>query len=168
MTNPVDSWRFVDFVTRKVLKAWAANEPSREVPWTVLGKPLEDCTVALISSGGIALKTDIPFDQEGERKDPWRGDPSYRIIPRAATAEDVEIYHLHIDPSFAREDLNCVFPLKRLDELEADGEIGRSSPRHYSFMGYTTDPTILIEETTKLIIKDLQADEADVVLLVPT
>jgi len=168
MTPQTDSFRFLDFFTRQMVKAWIANEPSREIPWTPLGKPLSDCTVALISSGGIALKTDAPFDQEGERQNPWWGDPSFRIIPRTATEEDVEIYHLHIDASFGREDLNCLLPLIRLDELAAAGEIGRSAPRHYSFMGYTIDPTVLLEVSTRDIIHCLKEDQVDLVLLVPT
>ena len=168
MTEHVDSWRFVDFVTRQVLKAWIAKEPTREIPWSPLKKPLAECTVALISSGAIALKTDVPFDQEGERKNPWWADPTYRIIPKTATERDIEIYHLHIDPSFGREDLNCILPLKLLDVMAMGGEIGRSAPRHYSFMGYTIDPTQLVEETTPKIIEDLREDGVDIVSLVPT
>jgi hypothetical protein len=58
-----------------------------EIPWTPLSKPLADSTVALLSSVGLALKTDRPFDQEGERRNPWWGDPSYRILPRRGDLE---------------------------------------------------------------------------------
>ena len=121
MVASVDSFRFLDFVTRQVFKAWIAREPSRPIPWTPLRRPLTECTVALISSGGIALKTDPPFDQEGERKNPWWGDPSFRVIPKATTEDDIEVYHLHIDPRFARRDLNCLLPIRRLEELEEAG-----------------------------------------------
>ncbi|MBT8397361.1 MAG: hypothetical protein HKO65_06445 [Gemmatimonadetes bacterium] len=168
MTKQVDSWRFVDAVTRKILKTWIGREPKRKIPWTPLSKPLSECTVALVSSGAIALKTDIPFDQEGERQNPWWGDPSYRKIPKDSTEEDVEVYHLHIDPTFGRQDLNCLLPVNRLAELEASGEIGRQSPRHFSYMGYTIDPRELLEDTTPDIIGDLREDGVDVVLLVPT
>lgn len=88
-----------------------------------------------ISPEGIALKSDRPFDQEGERRNPWWGDPSYRIIPRTATEQDIVVYHQHINRSFAQQDLNCLLPLQRLLELEQSGEIGRSAPSHYSTMG---------------------------------
>ncbi len=81
MPDQIDSFRFVDFVTKQIAKAWIAKEPKREIPWAPLEKPLHESTVAVISSGGIALKTDPPFDQDGERRNPWWGDPSYRIIP---------------------------------------------------------------------------------------
>ena len=167
MTHQVDSYRFVDFVTRKVVQGWIAREEPKESPWAPLRKPLREATVALISSGGIALKCDEPFDQEGERRDPWWGDPSFRVLPRRATEEDVEIYHLHIDASFGRRDLNCVLPLQRLAELEGSGEIGRMAPRHYSFMGYVLDPTTLLEESTPALIRCLEEDQVDVVVLVP-
>ena len=164
----VDSYRFLDFVTRQMVKAWIAKEPLRDIPWTALRKPVRECSVAVISSGAIALRSDTPFDQETERRNPWWGDPTHRVIPRDARSGDVEFYHLHIDASFAREDLNCLLPLGLLAELEGAGEIGRSAAHHYSYMGYTIDPTCLIEETVPKIIEDLRHDEVDLVLLVPT
>ena len=167
MTRPVDSYRFVDFLTRKAVEGWIAREAPREIPWTPLQRPLGEATVALVSSGGIALKSDAPFDLEVERRDPWRSDPSFRVLPRTATEEDVEIYHLHIDPSFGRRDLDCVLPLRRLAELEDSGEIGAVAARHYSYMGYTLDPTTLLEESTPAMIRLLREDGVDLVVLVP-
>ncbi len=167
MTKQVDSYRFLDPLTQNVIKTWIAREPSRDIPWTPWRKPLAESTVALISSGGVALKTDVPFDQEAERQNPWWGDPSYRILPRTTTEQDVGVYHLHIDTRFALQDLDCIFPLQRLLELEAQHVIGQSAPRHYSFMGYTLDPRLLIEKSTRAIIRSLQEDQVDVVLLVP-
>lgn len=188
MGNQVDSFRFLDFATKKVVKGWIAKGTSREAlgipkktprssggtpltsgegPWIPMEKPLEDSTVAIISSGGIALKTDPPFDQEGERQNPWWGDPSYRVIPQTVTEKEVEIYHLHVDVSFGREDLDCVFPLRRLAELEASGEIGRVALRHYSFMGYTIDPSELLEKSVPAMIEHLAEDQVDLALLVP-
>ena len=132
MTHKVDSYRFVDFMTRKVAEGWIAREKPREIPWAPLDRPLDECRVSLISSGGIALKSDQPFDHEVERRD-----------------------------------LNCVLPLQRLAELEASGEIGSVAPRHYSFMGYTLDPTTLLEESTPSMVQLLQEDEVDLVVLVP-
>ncbi len=90
----------------------------------------------MLSSAGIALKSDTPFDQDGERNNPWWGDPTYRILPKNATEDDVRMYHMHIDPSYAEQDLNCLFPLQRLKEMEERRRIGRMAPRHYSIMGY--------------------------------
>lgn len=167
MTKQVDPYRFVDRLSRRVVDAWIKREPPREIPWTPLAKPLGDCRVALISTAGVALKEDRPFDQEGERQNPWWGDPSFRVIPHTATEEDVCIYHLHIDSGYAQQDLNCILPLQRLLALETAGEIGRSAPSHYSFMGYILQPQVLLEESTPAIIDRLQTENVDVVLLVP-
>jgi D-proline reductase (dithiol) PrdB len=167
MTKTVDSYRFLDPITARLVKSWINLETPRDIPWTPLSKPVKECTVALISSGGIALQTDSPFDQAGERRNPWWGDPSYRVVPQTATEHDVELYHLHINPHFAKQDLNCLFPLQRLHELEEVQEIGRAAPRHYSFMGYILRPKTLLEESTPAIVRHLRSDDVDVVVLVP-
>lgn len=167
MPKTVDSYKFISGITRRMIKNWIGMEKPRPIPWTPLSKPLSDCTVTLLSSAGIALKTDRPFDQDGERRNPWWGDPSYRILPKNATQDDVRLYHLHIDPSYAQQDLNCLFPLQRLEELEQRGRIGRMGPRHYSIMGYLLDPDQLLCETVPALIRDLKEDQSDVVILAP-
>ena len=167
MPKTVDSFRFISGITKRMIKSWIEMEKPRPIPWTPLAKPLSECTVALLSSAGIALKTDKPFDQEGERKNPWWGDPSYRILPKTVTQDDVRIYHLHIDPSYAEQDLNCLFPLQCLQEMETAGRIGHVSPRHYSIMGYILKPETLLCETVPALIRNLKEDLVDVVVLVP-
>jgi D-proline reductase (dithiol) PrdB len=167
MIKNVDSFRFINGITKRLIKNWISLEKARPIPWTSLTKPLSECTVTLLSSAGIALKTDKPFDQEGERKNPWWGDPSYRILPKDATYEDVRLYHMHIDPSYAEQDLNCLFPLQRLQEMENRGRIGRTAPRHYSIMGYLLNPEELLCQTVPAIIRNLKEDFTDVVVLVP-
>ncbi len=169
MSTPkqVDSYRFLDRQTRKLVQTWIGLEAPRETPWTPLSRPLEESSVALISSAGLALKTDRPFDQEGEKQNPWWGDPSYRILPRTATGEDVKLYHLHIHPRVAEQDLNTILPLQRLLELEDRGEIGRSAAHHYSFMGYTLQPQVLLQESTPAMIRHMKRDGVNVVVLVP-
>jgi len=163
----IDSFRFLDRSSKKLVQSWIKMERPRPIPWTPLTKPLSECTVALISSAGLALKTDRPFDQEGERRNPWWGDPSYRVLPKDVTAEDVNLYHLHINPRVVAEDINTLFPTERLLEFEARGEIGRSADRHYAYMGYILEPQQLLQESVPAIIEQLQDDEVDLVLLVP-
>lgn len=163
----VDSYRFLDRMTKKLVQSWIGLATPRQIPWTPLYKPLAESTVALISSAGIALKTDQPFDQEGERQNPWWGDPSYRILPRTVTGDDVALYHLHIHPRIAEQDLNTFFPLPLLLELEDSGEIGRSAYKHYSFMGYNLQPKVLLEESTPAMIQHMKGEGVDIVILVP-
>jgi D-proline reductase (dithiol) PrdB len=163
----VDSSRFLDRQTKPLVQSWIKLEEPREIPWAPLSRPLEESTVALISSAGLALKTDRPFDQEGEKRNPWWGDPSYRILPRTATAQDVELYHQHIHPRVIAQDLNTVLPLQRLLALEENGEIGRSAANHYSFMGYILQPQVLLEESTPAMIRQMKREGVNVVVLVP-
>jgi D-proline reductase (dithiol) PrdB len=150
-----------------MVKTWIKIETPREIPWTPLEKPISECRMALLSSGGIALRSERPFDQEGERQNPWWGDPGFRVIPRGTKADEIKLYHLHVDPQFAETDLNTLLPIDRLVELEADGFIGSAAPSHYSMMGYNLQPLVLLEETVPAIIRNLRDEAVDVVVLVP-
>ena len=164
----IDRNLYLDFLTRKVMKGWMEREVTpRDIPWTPLAKPLSECRVALVTSAGVALKTDPPFDQEGERRNPWWGDPSYRLIPRQTRTEDARLCHLHIDTSFGEQDLNTVLPLERLAELEAAGEIGSIAATHYSFMGYLLRPEEFLRRSVPAMIERMHAEGVDVVLLAP-
>src|SRR5262245_16913474 len=120
------------------MRAWAERDARvrREVPWTPLAKPLGECTVALVTTAGVARRDDRPFDEEGERRDPWWGDPSWRLIPQGTPESAVDLHHLHVDRRFGRQDLDVVLPMRRLSELAAEGVVARASPVHYSIMGY--------------------------------
>jgi D-proline reductase (dithiol) PrdB len=163
----VDSYRFLDSIPKRMMKHWATLGTLRQIPWSPLAKPLAQCTVSIVSSAGVALKTDRPFDQQIERRDPWSADPSYRVLPRTTANGDVRVHHLHINTSFAEQDLNCVLPLDRLNELEAVGEIAHSAPSHYSYMGYTLRPDTLLRHAVLGIIAQLLREQVDAVLLVP-
>lgn len=83
-----------------------------EIPWAPLRKPLSESTVALISTGGVHLRTDHPFH--------LNGDPTFRIIPKAARAADLAISHQAYGKTDALRDKNLVFPIERLRELESE------------------------------------------------
>lgn len=183
MTVPVDSpvqpstdWTEADrettlkaigFANRQIVTAWTEREPEREIPWAPLQKPLSDARVALVSTAALALLDDEPFDQEGERRNPWWGDPSFRVLPRDTRTGDATSHHMHIDTSVPARDLDSVMPLERLAELASDGVVGSSAPSHYSFMGYILDPKELMERSAPAIVGQMKAEEVDVALLVP-
>jgi hypothetical protein len=60
-----------------------------EVPWTPLGKPVSASTVVLISTGGVHLHSDYPFN--------LNGDPTFRVIPKDARPADLAISHQAYD-----------------------------------------------------------------------
>lgn len=162
-----DSLQFLDGASRRVIKSWIEREERNPIPWTPLRKPLRQSRIALISSAGVALRADRPFDEEGERRNPWWSDPSYRVIPRGARTEDIRLHHLHIERSYGESDLDCVMPLTRLEELAEAGEIGQVAPSHYSFMGYLLRPAEFLRTSVPAIIERLKAEAVDAVLLVP-
>jgi D-proline reductase (dithiol) PrdB len=163
----IDSYRFLDFASRQVMKAWAARQKPGVIPFTPLAKPLSACTIALVTSAAVARTDDQPFDQEGERRDPWWGDPSFRVIPIGTTEQEVRLYHLHIDPRFGEADLDVVLPMRRLTELADERMIAKAAVRHYSIMGYILEPTTLVEETAPAIAERMRQDGVDAVALVP-
>src|SRR5438045_2349824 len=135
----IDSYRFLDFASRQVMKAWAARQHAGVIPFTKLVKPISECTVALVSTAGIARNDDRPFDQQGERRNPWWGDPTFRVIPLGTSDSDVRLYHLHIDPRFGQADLDVVLPMRRLAELAREGVVRQPAARHSSIMGYSLE-----------------------------
>ena len=166
LARRVRSHPFVDGPTRKLVRSWIEREPAHQIPWNPLAKPLSACRVALVSSAGIARHDQRPFDQQLERRDPWWSDQSWRPIPRGTTEADVGIYHLHIDPRFARQDLDSVLPLRRLQELTADGIVGEAAATHYSFMGYILQPRQLLASTAPAIAARMAEEAVDVAVLV--
>jgi D-proline reductase (dithiol) PrdB len=163
----IDSYRFLDFASRQIMKAWTARQEPGVIPFTPLARPLRECTVALISTAGVARNDDRPFDQERERRDPWWGDPSFRRIPRGTTEKDVRLYHLHIDTHFGEADLDVVLPMRRLAELASEGMIGRPAPTHYSTMGYILEPAELVTRTAPALAESMLDEHVDAVVLVP-
>lgn len=167
MSKTVDSWRFLDAISRRAMKRWAELPAETQVPWSPLAKPLSECTVSLVSSAALSAKTDTPFDLEIERRDPWFADPSHRLLPRTVRTGGVDVSHLHINPSFAQRDLNSVLPLEWLEHLAVSRQIASVAPSHYSYVGYTLRPQRLLSETVPHIVQRLRQEHVDVVVLVP-
>jgi D-proline reductase (dithiol) PrdB len=103
----------------------ALIDPVAAIPWTPFRRPLARATVALVGTGGYHLCTDVPFRLES--------DASFRVIPRSAQATDICITNEHYDRRDAARDLNLIFPLERVRELEREGVVGRVAEEHYGF-----------------------------------
>ena len=130
---------------------------SGEIPWTPLKRPLAEATVAILTTGGVHCCADKPFDIES--------DATFRAIPRTATSADLCITHEHYDRRDAARDLNLIFPLERVLELEAEGIVGRVADVHYTF-GFTHNPQELLLPGHKVGTLFAQA-HVDLVVLVP-
>jgi D-proline reductase (dithiol) PrdB len=167
MASMVDSYRLLDGVAKRVMQHWSSLRAATPTPWTPLDMPLPQCTIALVSAAALALNSDPSFDVQIERLDPWFSDPSYRVLPCNTRTGEAQSFHLHINPAFATQDLNCVMPLERLAELVAMGEVGESAPSHYSYIGYTLRPERLLRETVPSVVERMRKECVDAVVLIP-
>jgi D-proline reductase (dithiol) PrdB len=132
---PVDSFKYLPISFRQGYEGmgFQADEPV----WTPLPVPIEKATVALLTSAGLYLEgKQTPFDLDRERANPTWGDPSYRVIPRDVTQDQIGAGHLHINTRDALDDFNVALPIARFAELEGEGRIGQLADEHYSFMGF--------------------------------
>jgi D-proline reductase (dithiol) PrdB len=128
-----------------------------EIPWTPLNKPLSQSTVALVTTGGVHCCSDSSFNM--------KSDATYRLIPRSVSSDQLCISHDHYDRRDAARDINLVFPLERLLELEQEAVIGRVADIQYGF-GFTENPLDLISPGRKVGLL-LKNSGVDMVLLVP-
>jgi len=131
---------------------------------TTLRKPLAQCTVALVTTAGLSLPGQPPFDTSIKR-----GDSSFREIPSAVALESLEMNHRSwaFDYRGVLRDRNLALPLDRLREMRERGEIGAIAPRHYSFMGSIVGPAKLTRTSAPEVARLLAEDSVDVVLLTP-
>jgi D-proline reductase (dithiol) PrdB len=143
------------------LYPWRQIDP---IPWAPLRKPLAEANVALVTTAGLVLADQEPFDDHIKG-----GDSSFRVIPGDADISTLIDTHRSetFDHSGIQSDPNLAFPLDRLHELARDGRIGRVNDRHLSFMGSITAPGRLIRDTAPAAAQLLVEDHVDVVLLVP-
>ena len=164
----VDGFRFLP----PSLKAWVQTfipkgEFKGSIPWTPMSKPLSQTTIALVTSAGISLKSDPPFDMEREKREPIWGDRSFRTIPRETTEKDIEVNHLHINTSYVKQDINVMLPLARMAEFEQERVIGRLAPTAYSFYGFQWQNTDFLKEAIEPISKRMKVEGVEAVLLTP-
>jgi D-proline reductase (dithiol) PrdB len=125
---------------------------------------LKDCRVALVTTAGLSLPGQLPFDLTHKK-----GDPSFREIPANVSPSLLEMNQRSwsFDHTGVLRDRNLALPLDRLRELHERGEIGAIAPHHYSFMGSIIAPSRLINESAPEVARRLAADAVDVVLLTP-
>lgn len=65
-------------------------------------------------------------------------------------------------------DLNISFPVGRLRELVARGELGGTAPQHYSFMGAQRELRRIQEETGPEVGRRLRDEGVEATLITPT
>jgi D-proline reductase (dithiol) PrdB len=136
---------------------WVINdEPS---PWQPLYKPLSECRLGLIASGGIYVTGQVAFH--------FKDDASFRAIPTEVRTADLRTAHFAYDQTDARQDPNVVFPIDTLRRLVKEGVIGSLTEHAYTFMGGIYSSRRVRDEVAPQLTERLLAEKADVALLVP-
>ena len=134
------------------------------LPGARLEKPLSGCRLALISTAGLYLTHQAPFDLGFQG-----GDFSFRELPVSVEVQQLKISQRSsdFDRKGAEEDMNVVFPLDRFRELARQKEISSLNHRHFSFMGSITAPGRLISRSAPQVAQMLRQDHVDAVFLAP-
>lgn len=167
-SKTVDGFLFMPPALRAWISKDIPDQPfSGKIPWTPLDKSISETTFTLMTTAGLSMKSDPPFDMEREKAEPAWGDPSYREIPRTATESDIEVSHLHINTEYIKQDINVMLPLTRFQEFEKEGIIGKLTPTCYSYYGFQLDPTALLNETMPKVADRMRHENVEAVLLTP-
>jgi D-proline reductase (dithiol) PrdB len=136
---------------------WVENKTPP--PWAGLTKPLAECRVGLIGSGGIYQTGQVAFH--------YRDDLSFRIIDTRAPTANLRATHFAYDLTDARRDPNVVFPIDTLHRLAHEKTIGGLAERAYAFMGGIYSSRKVQGRLAPELADRVVRDEVDVVLLVP-
>jgi D-proline reductase (dithiol) PrdB len=175
-TNPVtpeERELYNDWLARRrpLLEAKQWTEAMRDVPRLTdlqpavpqpLRRPLDETTVALVTSAAITQPRQPPMDGPN-----IEGDYTIRPLDIHTPTSELSIWHTHFDLAAALEDINVVYPIDRLNELAADGTIGRVANPAVSFMGYFTNVFRIRDEVAPAVVDAVLKSGADAALLVP-
>jgi D-proline reductase (dithiol) PrdB len=138
---------------------WTINA---EAPLTRLRKPLAQCRVALLTSGGVSRRDAQPFNPLA------RNDLRVDGIAESTPPDFFQIHDSYYNHGDADRDINCIFPLDRLRELAAERVVGSVAPHHYSgFMGRIYTRSAVTNEAAPALAERLRAEEVDAIVLVP-
>ncbi|HWI60701.1 MAG TPA: glycine/sarcosine/betaine reductase selenoprotein B family protein [Symbiobacteriaceae bacterium] len=131
------------------------------MPYTPVTKKLSDMTIAIVSTAGVHLKDQDPFNTEG--------DDTWRVIPGSVNVADLMITHgapeEHYDRTQAQQDMNVIFPIERLRQLQAEGFIGGVAEKNLTLMGYSLRLQKYYNETAPAVAKEIERSPVDAVLL---
>lgn len=153
--------RFRKTVERLMLPLSESSEC--DVSLVRLDKPLEKARVTLVTTTGIYLEGQRPFDTAAAK-----GDPTYRIIPSSSDTSQLRIAHTHYAHERAEKGVNVIFPIERLRELAEEGAIGSVAPSLFSYgFDLHVDELIGPGGSARRMARIMKQENVDVALLTP-
>ena len=132
------------------------------VPLAPLRRPVAQSRLTFVSTAGVQPIGTLPFDVVHPV-----GDYTFRRVPSTASPADLEIHQLKYPTDGAHRDLNVIFPIERLQELDREGVIGSLAPDFFSFIGYNMDPDLLERTLAEDLAQAVADQQADLALLAP-
>lgn len=149
--------RFLEDEGDRIAARVAVPMGFEDAPWTPFKKRLSESKVAVMTTGGIYVEGQQPFDTDGD----W----SFREIPLDTPLDQLRVAHTRYDTTGVADDVDSVLAMHRLLDLEAEGIVGEAQTPTYSFMGYIPDPSGLIEVTGPEVAARLKEDGVDGVVI---
>ncbi len=126
------------------------------IPFTPFRGKLAEAAVCLVSTAGVRLVSQPAFDTQHEL--------GHRIIPGDATSAQLTVDDTHYDHACVDRDRNCVFPIDRLRELVAAGEVGALTESHFA-TAYTQQLRDFAAFTAVRLAREVAAARPQAVLL---
>jgi D-proline reductase (dithiol) PrdB len=131
------------------------------VPFTPFEGELGKSTIAIVTAAGVHRRDQEPFNIADEL-----GDLGYRVFDEYVKATDLKVTHHHYDHSDADKDINVVFPIDVLRDLQTEGFIRDVARKHIGYMGYTMQLKAMYEGTAREIANEIdKGSRADAVVL---
>lgn len=128
-------------------------------PLQPLSVPLAAARVGMLSTSGAYALGQVAYH--------YKDDASIRQIPPATADKDLRFSHLTENYlADARRDPACIFPLRTLRALVAEGFIGKLADRVLSCMGAVYSQRRVREELAPALLAAFRALRVDAALLV--
>ncbi len=128
-------------------------------PLQPLSVPLAAARVGMLSTSGAYALGQVAYH--------YKDDASIRQIPSATADKDLRFSHLTENYlADARRDPACIFPLRTLRALAAEGFIGKLADRVLSCMGAVYSQRRVREELAPALLAAFRALRVDAALLV--
>ena len=125
--------------------------------WTPVTKELTEMTVALATAAGVHHKEQERFN--------LAGDFTWRKVLNEWPSNELMVSHGGYDNGDVNKDINCMFPIDRLNELAAEGFIKAVATTHAGFMGGGGNQEKFKNETGPAIAAMFKEQGVDAVIL---
>ena len=125
--------------------------------WTPVTKELKDMTVALATAAGVHHKEQERFN--------LAGDFTWRKVLNEWPSNELMVSHGGYDNGDVNKDINCMFPIDRMNELAAEGFIKAVAKTHAGFMGGGGNQEKFKNETGPAIAAMFKEEGVDAVIL---